>query len=87
MPAKRPKNLLLDGDALVYGEAYASYHGTTLSRLVEDFLTTLPRITEPTYQIKTAIVSELYGKAVVSQADAEQQRDFLERWRKRKGKK
>ena len=86
MPVKRPKNLLLDVGALRYGEAYANYHGTTLSQLVEDFLTSLPSITEPSYRVKSVAVSELYGAAVVSPEDAAQQREFLERWRRRRGK-
>ena len=86
MPAKRPKNLLLDVGALHYGEAYANYHGTTLSQLVEDFLGSLPSVTEPTYHVKSVAVSELYGAAVVSAEDAAQQREFLSRWRRRRGK-
>ena len=86
MPGKRPKNLLLDGEALALGEAYAGYHGTTLSRLVEDFLRSLPSVTQPRYQIRTAIVGELWGRAVMSEKDAAQQRDFLERWRRRRGR-
>lgn len=42
MRKRRPKNLLLDREALRRGEAYCERHGTTLSRLVEDFLTALP---------------------------------------------
>ena len=86
MPKKRPKNLLLDVGALLYGEAYANYHGTTLSQLVEDFLRSLPSVTEPTYHVKSVVVSELYGAAVVSAEDAAQQREFLSRWRRRRGK-
>lgn len=40
--AKRPKNLLLDPDAVVRGERYSRRHGTNLSRLVSDFLRALP---------------------------------------------
>jgi hypothetical protein len=46
--AKGPKNLLLDDEALRRGEEYCEKHGTTLSRLVEDFLMALPpRRSEP----------------------------------------
>lgn len=86
MSTKRPKNLLLDAGTVQYGEAYANYHSTTLSQLVEDFLASLPSIAEPTYRMKSVVVSELYGAAVVSAADAAQQREFLERWRRRRGK-
>jgi hypothetical protein len=40
--AKRPKNLLLDPDAVARGEKYSRRHGTSLSRLVGDFLRSLP---------------------------------------------
>ncbi len=86
MPVKRPKNLLLDVGVLQYGEAYATYHGTTLSQLVEDFLKSLPSITEPTYEVKSVAVWELYGAAVVTPEDAAQQREILERWRRRRGR-
>jgi len=86
MSVKRPKNLLLDASAVLYGEAYANYHDTTLSQLVEDFLRSLPSITEPAYRVTSTAVSELYGAAVVSKADAAQQREFLERWRRSRGK-
>src|SRR3954464_10179900 len=39
---KRPKNLLLDPDAVARGERYSRRHGTNLSRLVGDFLRSLP---------------------------------------------
>jgi hypothetical protein len=42
MGRRRPKNLLLDIAALNRGEEYCEQHGTTLSRLVEDFLFALP---------------------------------------------
>ena len=42
-PRKRQaKNLLLDADLLDKADLYCREHGTTLSRLVEDFLATLP---------------------------------------------
>jgi len=39
---KRPKNLLLDPDAVARGERYSRRHRTNLSRLVGDFLRSLP---------------------------------------------
>jgi hypothetical protein len=39
---KRPKNLLLDPDAVARGERFSRRHGTNLSRLVGDFLRSLP---------------------------------------------
>lgn len=39
---KQAKNLLLDAEAIARGERYSDLHGTTLSRLVGDFLQSLP---------------------------------------------
>ena len=85
MGKKRPKNLLLDTEVVAQAEDYARKNGTTLSRIVEDHLTTLPSLEQPVYDLQTEIVRELYARAVVSEKDAEQQRDFLERWRRRRG--
>lgn len=40
--AKRPKNLLLPPDAVARGERFSRLRGTSLSRLVSDFLRALP---------------------------------------------
>ena len=86
MGRKRPKNLLLDANTVAEAERYARNHGTTLSRIVEDHLRTLPGLDQATYDVKSPIVAELYGRAVTTAKDAEQQRDFLRRWRERRGK-
>lgn len=39
---RKPKNLLLDADAIARGERYSRRHATNLSRLVGDFLRSLP---------------------------------------------
>jgi hypothetical protein len=39
---KKPKNLSLEADAIARGERYSELHGTNLSRLVSDFLRSLP---------------------------------------------
>ncbi len=39
---RRPKNLSLDPEAIARGERYSAVHGTNLSRLVSDFLHSLP---------------------------------------------
>jgi hypothetical protein len=83
---KRPKNLLLDGDALEHGETYARLSGTTLSRLVEDYLVSLPTVWNKRYQIRTEVVRELYAAARVSPEDAKQQAEFLEKWRSQREK-
>lgn len=43
--AKVSKNLFLDAVAVERGERYSAQHGTTLSRLVSDFLARLPEDT------------------------------------------
>ena len=86
MAKKKPKNLLLDAQTVADAELYARKHGTTLSRIVEDHLRTLPRLEQPVYDVQSPIVAELYGVAVVSEEDAEQQRELLARWRRQRGK-
>ena len=41
-PTKKPKNLSLEADVVARGERYSQLHGTNLSRLVSDFLRSLP---------------------------------------------
>ena len=40
--AKTAKNLYLDPEIIEHGERYGRLHGTSLSRLVSDFLRSLP---------------------------------------------
>lgn len=86
MGTKKPKNLLLDTKTVADAELYAQKHGTSLSRIVEDYLRTLPKLDQPVYDVRSPLVAELYGMAVVSEKDAEQQREFLARWRRERGK-
>ena len=58
---KRPKNLLLDPDAVAHGERYSRRHGTSLSRLVGDFLRSLPLSAERS--TLTPAVRRLWGIA------------------------
>lgn len=39
---KKPRNLSLDDEAFSRGERYSKQHGTSISRLVGDFLRALP---------------------------------------------
>jgi hypothetical protein len=75
---KRPKNLLLDPDAVARGERYSRRHGTNLSRLVGDFLRSLPLGTEPSEL--TPAVRRLWGVAANTKGDREAHRQHL--WRK-----
>ncbi len=59
---KRPKNLLLDPGDVARGEAYSQQHGTILSRLVGDFLRSLP-LGPPARDVLPA-VARLRGIAV-----------------------
>jgi len=73
--AKRPKNLLLDPDAVARGERYSRLHGTNLSRLVGDFLRALPLDAERS--ALTPAVRRLWGVAAGSDADQELHRQHL----------
>jgi hypothetical protein len=81
MGRKRAKNLLLDAQVLNAAEAYCAHHGTSLSRLVEDFLERLPPLygdDEPNY----AIVERLRGAAVNARMRSDDYRDVVFRGRK-----
>ncbi len=39
---RKPRNLSLDDEAISRGERYSKQHGTSISRLVGDFLRSLP---------------------------------------------
>ena len=75
--AKRPKNLLLDPDAVARGERYSRRHGTNLSRLVGDFLRSLPLSADE--GALTPAVRRLWGIAAGAGADREQYRQHLAR--------
>ena len=75
--AKRPKNLLLDPDAVARGERYSRLHGTNLSRLVGDFLHALPLGAEES--ALTPAVRRLWGVAAASSADRALHRQHLSR--------
>jgi hypothetical protein len=74
---RRPKNLLLDPEAVTRGERYSQRHGTNLSRLVGDFLRALPlAANEATL---TPAVRRLWGVARDASADRETYREHLVR--------
>jgi hypothetical protein len=73
--AKRPKNLLLDPDAVARGERYSERYGTNLSRLVGDFLRALPLDT-PTTSLSPA-VQRLWGVAAGSDEGRDSYREHL----------
>ena len=74
---KRPKNLLLEPDAVARGERYSRRYGTSLSRLVGDFLRSLPLDADEGKL--TPAVRRLWGIATDSGADREQFRQHLTR--------
>ncbi len=74
---KRPKNLLLDPDAVARGERYSRRHGTSLSRLVGDFLRSLPLGADES--TLTPAVRRLWGIARGGDADREAYRQHLAR--------
>jgi len=75
---KQAKNLLLSQDALLRGEQYSRRHGTTLSRLVGDFLRSLPLDTEESPSELTPAVARLRGVAAgASDGAREEYREHL----------
>jgi hypothetical protein len=72
---KRPKNLLLDPDAVARGERYSERHGTNLSRLVGDFLRALPLDTRGTSL--SPAVQRLWGVAARNDAGRDSYREHL----------
>ncbi len=72
---KRAKNLLLDADALGRAESFSRRHGTTVSRLVSDYLRSLPDF-ESDVDLSPA-VRRLYGIAAGTTADRETYREYL----------
>jgi Family of unknown function (DUF6364) len=74
---KRPKNLLLDPDAVDRGERYSQRHGISLSRLVGDFLRSLPTGAERS--TLTPAVRRLWGIARGDERGLEAYRRHLTR--------
>ncbi len=60
--SKVAKNLFLDPAVIEHGAAYGRQHGTTLSRLVSDFLRGLP-LEAPAHPVSPA-VQRLLGAAL-----------------------
>ena len=64
---KEPKNLSLDPEAVARGERYSRRHGTNLSRLVDDYLRSLPLDTDE--EPLSPLVRRLRGAAAGGKAD------------------
>jgi hypothetical protein len=76
--AKKPTNLSLDPEAVARGERFAERHGTSLSRVVNRFLLSLPEINESELLAQlTPTVRRFYGVAEGSSADRETYRAHL----------
>lgn len=76
-PSRRPQNLSLEPDAVAHAERYAERHGTSVSRLVSDFLASLP-LGAPAREL-TPVVRRLLGAAAGSDVDREDYRRHLHR--------
>jgi hypothetical protein len=74
--SKRPKNLLLDDEALSRAESYCREHGTTLSRLVNDFFLALPDMDERD-PFKSPIVERLMYASAYGPFEGDTYRDYL----------
>lgn len=75
---KVPKNLSLDREAIRRGERYGRLHGTTLSRLVGDFLRSLPLEAAASLEL-SPVVRRLRGVAAGGRTDLKAYRDHLHR--------
>ncbi len=75
--AKRPRNLTLDDEAMARGERYSRKHGTSISRLVGDFLRSLPL--EPSPGALSPVVRRLLGVAAGEVVDEATYRSHLVR--------
>lgn len=76
MGERRAKNLLVRHGPLNNAEEYCRHHRVPLSRLIEDFLETLPRYHER--EITSPIVRRLNGAiGPFSSREDEEYRDFL----------
>jgi len=73
--AKKPRNLTLDDEAMARGEQYSRQHGTSVSRLVGDFLRALPL--EPERRPLTPAVRRLLGVAAGGDPDRDAYRAHL----------
>jgi hypothetical protein len=76
-PTRKAKNLSLEPDAIARGERYSELHGTNLSRLVSDFLRSLP-LGRPKQPLAPA-VQRLRGVAAGSRSDRAAYREHLHR--------
>lgn len=76
-PKRRPRNLSLDPEAIARGERYSRSHATNLSRLVGDFLRSLP-LKSP-YGDLAPVVQRLHGLAAGSRTGKEKYREHLQR--------
>lgn len=74
---KRPTNLSLDVDALERAERYSRRHGTSLSKLVNEYLRSLPN--DADVRPLSPVVRRLRGVAAQSKAGQEEYRRHLGR--------
>jgi ribosomal protein L14 len=76
---KRARNLRLDAEALRRAEAYSRKHGTTVSRLVEDYLLALTREQRlEDKEVLSPVARELRGIAGNGLGDADNEKQL---WR------
>jgi hypothetical protein len=75
MGRRRAKNLLLDEEAVRWAEGYCEQHRTTLSRVVETYLITLPQYVY--VEVKSPIVQRLVGAASGNPLEPGAYRDYL----------
>jgi len=76
---KRSKNLSLDPQAVERGERYSELHGTNVSQLVNNFLSSLPLDSEAAGPLSPAVL-RLLGAAAGESGVEEYHRYLLEKY-------
>lgn len=71
-----PKNLSLEPEVIERGERYSKINGTNLSRLVSDFLRSLPLEPVAAHEL-SPVVRRLLGVAKGGKSDREAYREHL----------
>jgi hypothetical protein len=77
--SKERLNLLVDGEAIRRGKRFSELHGTSVSRLVSDFLSKLPLDDEPGEEL-TPTVRRLLGAASGGASREEYHHYLLEKY-------
>lgn len=81
--AKRSKNLSLDPEAIRRAERYSELHDTNVSRLVNEFLLSLPVAEEASEEGLTPVVRRILGVAEGSRGEEDYHDHLIEKYGRR----